>query len=75
MAASNAIGPLTGAAAAAGFGMRAPFFLTTAMMWVGALVIGLWVRETDRPTESSGAGSPGAGVLTPTEAIPGERKT
>jgi len=75
MAASNAIGPLTGATAAAGFGMRAPFFLTTAMMWVGALAIGLWVRETDRPTASSGVGSPGAGVLTPTEAVPGERKT
>ncbi len=74
MAASNAIGPLTGATAAAGFGMRAPFFLTTAMMWVGALVIGLWVRESDRPTESSVAGSPAAGVLTPPEALPGERK-
>jgi MFS family permease len=63
MAASNAIGPLTGAAAAAGFGMRAPFFLTTAMMWVGALVIGLWVREPKRAEEPGAAREPDAAVL------------
>ncbi len=45
MAASNAIGPLAGAAAAAAYGLRAPFFLTAFLLWMGALVIALRVKE------------------------------
>ncbi|MDQ1301573.1 MAG: hypothetical protein QG637_1495 [Chloroflexota bacterium] len=47
MAVSNAIGPVAGAAVAAFWGLRAPFFLTSLMSYVGAFVIGMWVREGD----------------------------
>lgn len=53
MAVSNAIGPLAGAGAAAAYGLRAPFLLTAGMMWVGAIVITLWVQETGRAGEPS----------------------
>jgi DHA1 family multidrug resistance protein-like MFS transporter len=49
MAVSNALGPMAGASVAAGLGLRAPFFLTSLTSWIGATVIGLWVREADQP--------------------------
>lgn len=70
MAASNALGPLGGAAAAAAYGLRAPFFLTALMAWAGALAIGLWVRESAEPAEPAAPGlanTSGARLVSPGE--------
>jgi len=48
VASANAIGPLIGAAVAAGLGLRAPFLLSAAFLLVGALTVVLWVQERGR---------------------------
>ena len=48
VASANAIGPLIGAAVAAGLGLRAPFLLSAAFLVVGALTVVLWVQERGR---------------------------
>lgn len=73
MAASNALGPLAGAAAAAAYGLRAPFFLTAGMIWVGALAITLWVQETAQPADSSPASPSHARLVSAGEPAPRKR--
>ena len=44
VAAANAVGPLAGAAIAAGFGLRTPFLLAAGLLLLGAFMASLWVR-------------------------------
>jgi len=48
VAGANAIGPLAGAAVAAGLGLRAPFLLSAAFLVIGALAVVFWVWEHGR---------------------------
>ena len=73
MAASNALGPLAGAAAAAAYGLRAPFFLTSGMIWIGALAISLWVHESATPAEPDAARTSGMRLVPPGEPEPKKR--
>lgn len=45
VSASNAVGPIIGAAAAAAIGVRAPFLVATFLFGLGTLTVVLWVRE------------------------------
>jgi DHA1 family multidrug resistance protein-like MFS transporter len=60
VSASNAMGPLAGATAAAAFGLRAPFIVGIAAFGAGALAVIGWVRD-NRSTADHLAGDPGEG--------------
>ncbi len=45
VSASNAIGPIIGAAVAASIGVRAPFVVATILFGIGTLAVVLWVKE------------------------------
>jgi DHA1 family multidrug resistance protein-like MFS transporter len=56
---ANTIGPMVGAAAAAGLGLQAPFILSAGVLGVGTLAVVLWVREGAR--QGSGKSDPAGG--------------
>ncbi len=45
VSASNAVGPIIGAAVAASIGVRAPFVVATILFGIGTLAVVLWVKE------------------------------